>query len=222
MGNLYLVRHAQASLGADDYDHLSDMGERQSLQLGRYLSSKKISFDAVLSGTLRRHSQTLAGISEGMDTPLHTVQWPGLNEYDSAAVIGATHSEPLLKPSTPEGYRQHFLLLRQGLVLWMHGKTAPLGMPSWIDFRQGVVDVLTHIQQSGAEQVLLISSGGPIACILSHVLQTPPESTVELNMRLRNSAISELVFSPKRYALQTYNTLPHLDSSEFNNWISHA
>lgn len=222
MGNLYLVRHGQASLGADDYDQLSELGQRQSVQLGRYLASRKIVFDAVLSGTLHRHTQTLDGISEGMNTRLHAFHWPGLNEYDSAAVIHAAHPEPIERPTTPEGYRQHFMLLRQGLIQWMLGRTAPQGMPCWADFLQGVVEVLVHIQQSPAQQVLLVSSGGPIACALGYILQTPAESTVELNMRLRNSAISELSFSAKRYALQTYNTLPHLDAPEFASWLSHA
>ena len=34
MGNLYLVRHGQASFGADDYDQLSDLGIRQTVRLG--------------------------------------------------------------------------------------------------------------------------------------------------------------------------------------------
>jgi broad specificity phosphatase PhoE len=222
MGKLYLVRHGQASLGADDYDQLSELGQRQSLQLGRYLATKKLTFDAVLTGNLRRHNQTLAGLSEGFDQPLSAVQWAGLNEYDSEAIIRAAHPEPNERPNTAEGYRQHFLLLRRGLTLWMLGKAHPPGMPSWPDFQQGVIDVLTHIRQSGAQQVLVISSGGPIATALGLVLQTPPESTVELNMRLRNSAISELSFTAKRFALETYNTLPHLDTPELAQCVTNA
>lgn len=37
MGTLYLVRHGQASFGADDYDQLSPLGQRQSVRLGEYL-----------------------------------------------------------------------------------------------------------------------------------------------------------------------------------------
>ncbi len=222
MGKLFLVRHAQASLGADNYDRLSDLGQRQSVELGRHFSSKQLVFDAVLCGTLHRHAQTLAGISSGMGCALQASNWPGLDEYDSAAVIHAVHPDPLDRPTTPQAYRQHFKLLRQGLTQWMLGKTTPQGMPCWGDFLQGVVAVLTHVRQSQAQQVLLISSGGPIACALGHVLQTPPASTVELNMRLRNSAISELNFDTQRFALLTYNTLPHLDAPEFAGWHSHA
>jgi hypothetical protein len=54
------------------------------------------------------------------------------------------------------------------------------------------------------------------------VLSTPPEATVELNMRLRNSSVTEMVFTTKHYALQTYNTLCHLDAPEFAEWVTHA
>ncbi|MFP3608465.1 histidine phosphatase family protein, partial [Paraburkholderia sp. SIMBA_053] len=38
MAELYLVRHGQASLGADDYDQLSDAGEQQGIWLGEYFA----------------------------------------------------------------------------------------------------------------------------------------------------------------------------------------
>jgi len=222
MSTLYLVRHAQASFGADDYDQLSVLGIRQSEQLGRYFASKGMAFDAVLTGTLRRHAQTLAGISEGLQADLSARLHAGLNEYNSEAVIKAIHPEPLQRPTTPELYRHHFRLLRQGLVAWMTGRAQPEGLPVWRDFRQGVVDILTSVQQSGAKRVLLVSSGGPIACAIAHVLATPPEATVELNMRLRNTAVSELTFTQRHFALNTYNTLAHLDAPEFSDWITHA
>ncbi len=222
MAILYLVRHAQASFGAADYDQLSPLGQRQSLQLGRYFARRGVKFDTTASGTLQRHAQTLSGISEGLGMPLIATPCPGLNEYDGAAVIAAIHSTPLSDTSATDPYRHHFRLLRQGLLQWMMGKTQPVGLPPWPEFRQGVVDVLDDIQASGAQSVLLVSSGGPIACAISHVLATPPESTLELNMRLRNTAVTELAFTHKHLALQTYNTLPHLDSIEFDSWITHA
>jgi broad specificity phosphatase PhoE len=222
MGILYFVRHGQASFGADDYDHLSQLGERQSVQLGRYFASKELAFDSVLTGTLRRHTQTLNGIAEGLGCDLQAVQWPGLNEYDSEALITSVHPEPLDKSPTAENYRQHFRLLRNGLQQWMQEKTEPEGMPSWAKFKQQVRDVLDQVRQSGKQHVLLVSSGGPIACALGQVLSTPPEATVELNMRLRNSSVTEMVFTDKHYALQTYNTLYHLDAPEFADWVTHA
>jgi hypothetical protein len=103
----------------------------------------------VLTGTLRRQVQTWQGIAEGValaGTP-HT-RLPGLDEYDSHAVIAAIHPEPLL-PDTPERYRAHFRLLRQGLAAWMRGDTAPAGMLGYADFVQGVADALERARALG-------------------------------------------------------------------------
>ena len=226
MGNLYLVRHAQASFGADDYDQLSSLGQRQSQRLGAYLHDKGLHFDAVLMGTLRRHAQTWEGIAEGAGwqnlSHLQPTLWPGLNEFDSAAVIHAIHPHPLEKPDTPELYRHHFRLLRDGLTQWMNGVVSPHGMPDYETFRHGVVDVLNHVRTQHSGKVLLVSSGGPISTAIGHVLGTTPETTIALNMRIRNSALTEFVFTPKRHMLLTFNTLPHLDGREYADWVTSA
>ena len=38
MGSIYLIRHGQASFGADDYDVLSPLGVRQAEVLGDHLA----------------------------------------------------------------------------------------------------------------------------------------------------------------------------------------
>lgn len=222
MGTLYLVRHGQASFGAEDYDQLSNLGVRQSVRLGEYFSHKGIRFEASLSGTLRRHGQTHAGICQGAGIDLPTLRWPGLNEYDSAAVIATVHPEPLDKPDTPEMYRQHFRMLRDGLTQWMNGVVSPNGMPTYTEFVAGVSSALDHIRHSFDGNVLLVSSGGPIATAVGQVLGTTPETTIEMNLRIRNSAVTEFVFNPKRHTLLTFNTLPHLDASQYTDWVTYA
>ena len=222
MPTLYLVRHGQASFGADDYDRLSELGRRQSVQLGRYLAARGQRFDAVLTGTLRRQIGTWQGIAEGAGLQVPHVSWPGLNEYDSHAVISAVHPDPLPKPDTPERYRQHFRILREGLQAWMEGRVQPADMPSYADFRAGIVGALDHVRQNYAGDVLLVSSGGPIATAVAHILDAPAATSIELNLRIRNTAVSEFAFSPKRHQLVTYNTLPHLDAAEFRDWVSYA
>jgi broad specificity phosphatase PhoE len=224
MGTLYLVRHGQASFGADDYDRLSDLGRRQSLRLGEYWRERGMAFDAVITGTLTRHRQTWDGIAEGLAlSQCDVLPWPGLNEYDSAAVIATIHPEPLAKPDTPELYRHHFRLLRDGLAAWMQGRTAPAGMPSYLDFLAGVTTALDHVRaRHHGAKVLVVSSGGPISTAVGHVLRTPPETTIELNLRLRNTSVTEFAFTPKRHMLVTYNTLPHLDGPEYEGWVTYA
>lgn len=223
MGSLYLVRHGQASFGAADYDQLSAKGHEQCRHLGAYWRERQQRFDAVFTGTLRRHAQSLAGIVEGYGEDLPAVALPGLNEYDSEAVVRAIHPEPLAKPTDPETVKQHFRLLRTGLLAWMRGETQPQGMPAHVDFHAGIVEALARVLAVGVgKQVLVVSSGGPIATAVAHVLQAPPESLVELNLRLRNASLTELAYNRERFHLVTFNTLPHLDSAETRAHITHA
>ena len=222
MGTLYLVRHGQASFGAEDYDRLSELGHRQCVRLGEYFRARGRHFDTVLTGTLKRHAQSLAGIAEGMQWAPAPLVWPGLDEYDSHAVIATVHPEPLQRPDTPEMYRHHFRVLKDGLGRWMAGTAAPVGMPSYPEFVAGVVGALDHVRSQHEGNVLIVSSGGPIATAVGQVLGTSAETTIELNLRIRNSSVTEFAFTPKRHMLVTYNTLPHLDDPELADWITYA
>lgn len=222
MGNLYLVRHGQASFGAADYDKLSELGHRQSLRLGAYFRQKGLQFDAVLCGTLRRHVQTWDGIREGGGYALEPLAWPGLNEFDGDALIATINPHPMEKPNSLDGAKAHFRLLRDGLTQWMNGVVSPQGMGTYPEFVAGVTSALDHVRQQHSGNVLIVSSGGPISTAVGRVLGTPPETTIELNLRIRNTALTEFVFNPKRHMLLTYNTLPHLDSEEHQSWITFA
>lgn len=223
MGTLYLVRHGQASFGADDYDVLSPRGHEQATRLGQFWRERGMQFDAVLTGTLRRHTQTLQGIAQGLQTEPDALQLPGLNEYDSHALIQAVHPQPLGPADTPERYRAHFRILCDALAQWMAGVISPQGMPSWNEFAAGVRGALDHVRHHHAHHnVLLVSSGGPISTAVGEVLGTAPEVTIALNMRIRNSAVTEFSISPKRLMLQTFNTLPHLNEASHAGLITHA
>ena len=222
MGQIYLVRHGQASFGQADYDNLSALGAQQGERLGAYFQRKGIRFSAALRGTLRRHEQTLSAIERGAGTEHKALAWPGLNEYDSHALIDAIHPAPLPAPDTPELYRHHFRLLREALNQWIQGKSEPKGMPLYTDFVAGVMGAMDHIRSQCEGNVLVVSSGGPISTIVSTLLGAPAQTSVELNFRIRNTSVTELDFNPKRLALLTYNTLPHLDEADLQSWITYA
>ena len=222
MGTLYLVRHGQASFGAANYDQLSPLGVSQCHRLGEYFRAKGRRFEAVISGSLQRQIQSRAAISEGLQQAASPLVMPGLNEYDSAAVVKAIHPGMLAKADTPELYRAHFRLLRQGLQAWMAGQTQPEGMPAYVDWVAGVVAALDHVRTQCVGDVLMVSSGGPISTVVGQVLGTAPEVTIELNLRIRNSAVTELAFTPKRHMLVTYNTLPHLDDAAYADWVTYS
>ena len=88
--------------------------------------------------------------------------------------------------------------------------------------RDGITGALDHVRQHFTGNVLLVSSGGPIATAVGHILGTPPETTIELNMRIRNSAVSEFVFSEKRHSLLSFNHLPHLQGSAHADWVTYS
>ena len=224
MGTLYLVRHGQASFGADDYDRLSELGRRQCERLGAWFRARGIVFEAALVGTLKRQLESLAAIDAGLgrEPPTEALSWPGLNEYDSHAVIRAVHPEPLQRPASAEDVRHHFRLLREGLGRWMDASAQPDGMPTYAAFVAGVNGALDHVRTNHDGNVLLVSSGGPISTAVGQVLGMAPAATIELNLRIRNSAVTEFVFTPKRHQLLSYNALPHLDAPELAGWVTYT
>ena len=124
--------------------------------------------------------------------------------------------------------------LSVGLTQWMNGVVSPKGMPTYPEFLRGVISALNHVRglphdsnnskggNGGSGNVLIVSSGGPISTAVGHVLGTTPETTIELNLRIRNSSVTEFSFNPKRHMLVTYNTLPHLDEAHYAPWITYA
>ena len=179
MGTLYLVRHGQASFASEDYDRLSELGRRQCAALGEWMHARGIAFEGTLRGTLRRHRESLEAIASTLPGVPAATEWPGLNEYDSEAVLRTVLTGSLEPPTTPEGYRQHFRMLREGLLKWMAGEVQPEGMPTWSAWVKGVAAALDHVRSAHCGDVLLVSSGGPISTAVAHVLGAPPASVVE-------------------------------------------
>src|SRR5262245_54530065 len=58
MSNLFLIRHAQASFGAADYDVLSELGVTQAQLLGKWFASTRTKLDAIYSGPRKRQIDT--------------------------------------------------------------------------------------------------------------------------------------------------------------------
>ncbi len=232
MATLYLVRHGQASFGAKNYDQLSALGEQQAARLGAYWAERGMLFDAVHTGTLTRHRQTLGGMQSahaalaGVKAQEHAA----FNEYNSEALISSWLAAQNLSAGslgdakTPAGYKQHFRALRQALNGWIEGALNPPGMPSFAQFQSGLAAQLQSIAAAhGANRsakVLLVSSGGPISTLVMHTLNAPAGSLIDLNYQLRNAAVSSLQLSPKNVALASFNEVAHLDVPGEPHWIT--
>lgn len=209
MAELILVRHGQASFGAEDYDKLSELGWRQSRWLGEHFAERGAAFDRVIRGSLRRHAETLAGIAEGLGRPLEGGEDPRLNEYDSHALLGA-HLKGRPMPAGGDR-REHFRILREAMYAWTDGTLAGAPHEPFAEFRRRVLAALADLRMGAAKRVLVVSSGGPISTILAEVLRMPASGVVDLNLQTRNTGVTELQAGANRIHCVSFNNVPHLD-----------
>jgi broad specificity phosphatase PhoE len=209
MTELVLVRHGQASFGAEDYDKLSDLGWRQSRWLGEYFAERGAAFDRVIRGSMRRHSETLSGIAEGLGKPLPGDEDARLNEYDSHSLLQA-HLKGGAMPGTDDR-RAHFRILREAMYSWCDGTLAGAPHEPFREFRGRVLGALGELRKGAAKRVLVVSSGGPISTILAEVLGMPLRGVVDLNLQTRNTGITELQAGATRIHCVSFNNVPHLD-----------
>lgn len=223
MGVIYVVRHGQAAFGTENYDQLTEIGFAQTRQLGRYFAKRKVHFDAVFTGTLRRQMETADAILETHPALAASDReiFPCLDEYKPEAILTALTGEaPVMAASgaarrDPLVVREHFRLLREALLAWAEDRTRPLGMMPFREFQEGAVAALVAARQRFPDgHVLVVSSGGVIGAMVAQVLSAPPASAVELNLRIRNSSLTEFASTPRRHHLVSYNGLPHLDSGD--------
>ena len=218
MAELILVRHGQASFGADDYDKLSELGWRQSRWLGEHFRERGVRFDRVLRGTLRRHDETVRGIFEGLGVDVVPAADPGLNEYDSHALLEA-HG----RPAEGTDRRAHFRLLREALSAWTEGTLQGDAHESFSAFRARVLGALEALQDDAAAQrVLVVTSGGPISTFVSAVTGMPQRMMVDLNLQTRNAGITEFRVGSRGFSLVSFNNVPHLDRPDRADALTYA
>lgn len=211
MGEIVLVRHGQASFGTDDYDRLSELGFEQARQLGRYFRERGVYFDRVISGTLRRHLETLEGID--MPAPGGAPELlPGLNEFDFHGVFDAYVAQfPPERPLDRNNVRDFFSTLRKALPVWSEGELTGVS-ESWEFFQERIrASLRALIADEAAERVLVVSSGGPISALMREVLQLSVRHMMDLNLQTANTSLTRLQFKNGKARLQSFNALPHLD-----------
>jgi len=231
VGVIYVVRHGQAAFGTEHYDRLTEIGFTQAQLLGGYFARRNIRFDAVFTGTLRRQAETAQGIFEGhAATGARSLpeSFSGLDEYKPEAIMMAFNGHfpaptAAAERRDPVVVREHFRVLREALLAWAEDRTKPEGMPTWQTFQDGAVAALIEARQRFPDgNVLIVSSGGPIAAIVAAALNAPPATAVDLNLRIRNSSLTEFAATPRRHQLISFNGLPHLDTNPDTTLITYA
>ena len=230
MSELYLVRHAQASFGAANYDQLSDLGHRQSRWLGEHLRKRKVKFDQLVLGDMVRHKETINGICAGMQVDgVDRMVLPGLNEYNFTAMTESYRQsngdDPLIQAiaDNPDDNRHHFRLLRKVLTLWTQGKVDNVP-ETWRDFKARVLDAQQQIlaMADSGKRILAIGSGGSISTFVGLVIGIPDENIFDLNLQYKNTAISHFYFNRKKMNLTGFNSTPHLDTNEMEQYVTYG
>ncbi|MFM0182132.1 histidine phosphatase family protein [Paraburkholderia aspalathi] len=224
MAELYLVRHGQASFGADNYDELSPSGRTQSSWLGEYFAQANLRFDRVVIGTMQRHRQTADAILAAMGgPPIELAQDAGLNEYDFEALFAAVGDEGLPSALSATSSKKDFYRgLRHVLQLWADDRLPGAVPETWQQFQTRVQRARSDIQRAGGKRVLVVSSGGPIAVTAQQVLQAPAASAIALNLQIRNSSVCQYVFNDDAMSLVSFNSVPHLEHAERREFVTYG
>ena len=222
MGTLYLVRHAQASFGAADYDVLSDTGHVQSRALGQALARQGVRASALFIGAQRRHRETLEGILEGLgaDARANAQVHPGLNEFDFKALLDARF-RAATPPENLHGDRKtHFRALRDTVLAWQRDEVAD-PPETWAQFTARV-EAARRAMTQGAGDVIAVSSGGAIGQMLAAALGAPPEQQIRLQLQMKNCAVNRFVHSPRNFYLHGFNETPHIDATNADTLLTYS
>lgn len=211
MAVVYLVRHAQASFGARDYDKLSSLGEQQARRLGETLSDVKP--DVVVSGSMRRHAQTatLAGFTPEIDN--------GYDEFDHEQVIIAHKPAYRVRPVMLAD------LARTGNPQRAFQDMFTAATQRWIDGGDGYTETFEAFCERSEAAVrrtaerlgkggtaLVFTSGGPIAAVVSRLLSGGDGLWAKLNPVTINTAITKVVSGRGGLTVVSYNEHVHLGS----------
>lgn len=223
MSIVFLVRHGQASFGAENYDALSGLGARQSRWLGEYFAARGLRFARALSGTMVRQRETARAILDAMGGAGGTLALhEGLNEYPGEALYTAhTGVEPRAHQlSDPRDYWRTF---RQAMRAWSEDRLVDVP-ESWLDFGARVNAALAQAVQGTArdDAVLVVSSGGAIGRALADLAGAPAGTAIELNLQCRNTGFTELIAGGGSLRLLSFNNVPHLDHAERRAAITFA
>ena len=207
MGKLYLIRHGQASFGADDYDKLSELGFRQSAKIPDHFASVPV---RLIRGSMRRHAETAETAFAGREI----LEDAGWNEFDHREVLRVHRPEienkeevmKLLMAQTNPGkfMEEEF---REAMRKWIGGREN-YG-ESFLQFRSRVLDALMRLfaeaEQSKEREIAVVSS-----LLMTHFLELEPERMISFNLGIANASVTTFLFSKGRVSLDYYNNYSHL------------
>ena len=205
MGDIILVRHGQANSHArteEDYDRLSDLGKVQADWLGQWLRAHDYAFDHVVSGTLRRHRQTVAAMGYDADEDAR------LNELDYHRLSDAllrVKGEPL---PTGDSFADH---MPKVFAAWREAEIE--GAEPYQAFEDRVAALLADAARPG-RRVLCVTSGGVIGMVLRHLLDLDLMKMSRVMLPIWNTSLHRLHVRDTETILAGFNAIPHLETPD--------
>ena len=217
---LVLVRHGQASLGAQDYDRLSELGQRQADQTGRRLASVLAAQPVFWTGTHRRHHQTATALAP--DAVPKGVA--ALDEFSTFGLVRAAVVEAdrlgLQRPddavlNDPRNHLQPLLdWFPEVLGAWQDGRLAAPDIDPWADFQQRVMSPVDGWRKSlcDGRSVVVVSSAGVISTLVAELAGRDLNYQRQLAVTMYNASVSELCLTVDGWRVNTVNCIEHLDA----------
>jgi broad specificity phosphatase PhoE len=213
-----LVRHGQASFGAEDYDVLSAVGVRQSELLAEALGRRGIVPTRLIAGSMRRQIETAAAFAAHGETSVD----PRWDEYDPNAVL-SHHSLTDLRLDGPqerprEGMtsREFQAVLDPALRAWIEAGDSAPGAHTWTSFAAAGAAALAELrdQLGSGETVIVFTSGGTIAAVCAALLDAPEAAFPALNRGMVNTGVSKIVIGAAGTTLISFNDHSHLEEAD--------
>jgi broad specificity phosphatase PhoE len=221
---IYLIRHAQASFGADDYDALSPLGLEQARVLGEALATRLHGAGdlQVWCGAMKRHRQTAEGCLAALAREHALEVHAGFNEFDHEQVIavfepryatrGTMQAELRSAADPARAFQAMFL---QAMARWTGGAHDADYVESWPAFRARCVAALQQVAAALPREAtaLVFTSGGTLAALCQELLGLDIEAALRLNWRFANAGITKLATGRDGPRLLTLNEHGHFEGA---------
>ncbi|MFI7119635.1 histidine phosphatase family protein [Amycolatopsis sp. NPDC049868] len=209
MGAIYLVRHGQASFGAENYDQLSPRGFEQSTVVGEELLRRGVEFTQARAGSLARQRDTAATALKVLGSGIAVVEDERWNEYDHVD-IAKYHAAGVQQADS----RAYQAALDGALSAWVSAGASGPCAETWPQFLARVKDALADVVASlgKGEHAVVFSSGGVIATVCGALMGTPEAGLLKLNRVTVNAGITKLVSGRGGVTLLSFNEHPHFEA----------
>lgn len=203
MTTIYLIRHGQASFGAESYDQLSPNGELQAKLLGQYFDQILKEAPYVVAGSMQRHQQTanLALAECFPETEIQTDSaWNEFNHQQVFARYEPRFNEPhLLKQDVAkeDNPRAYLAKIFEGAIeRWTGGDYHHEYDESWPHFKNRVETALQNLCNELAKikprYAVVFTSGGVISVAAGKLLELNANRTFALNWAIANTSMTTL------------------------------